>query len=375
MNRSNVPMASPVELRGSPFDRGRQQAERFPSSVGIVREAIEGRLRESASVLSRSHVRDYLDELQLWAEDNDAEIMEEISGISEGFGLETSEVFQYLSLALVNDLDADSSKARSVNEGCSAWAISHPIYGAIIAKNRDYRSEHRALQHVFLHRDPGWVSNEVLCVGSLGSPGNFSSGFNSHGLAVVDTASHTKSPGIGRHRYFLLTGLLVRCATVAEALNDIASVPHAGGGLLVLGDATGTIATVELGHQAVSVEIRRSGLVSRTNHFVTELMSPLNRPLSDLDTYDSERRLATIRDLLGDGSGVRDLADAANVLSDHGHGGGAALCRHGGQHLSETISAHVYATRTGEMWYADGNPCDAPWKRYGFRMGEMQERS
>lgn len=366
MNLLEVPTGSAVELNGSPFERGRQQAELFPSLVGRVQAAIKRRLQESASTLSRPSVRNYLHALRLWAEDNDVESMEEILGISEGFGLEASQVFDYLCLSLADDLDPDSVGVEITAEECTAWAVSHPTFGAIVAKNRDYHSEHRALQHVFHHRDPHWAGREVLCVGSLGSPGNFSSGFNSYGLAVADTASHTMSHGIGRHRYFLLTGLLVRCSTVAEALDDIASVPHAGGGLLVLGDATGTVATVELGHQAVTVEIRRSGWVGRTNHFTTELMSPFTRPSSESLARNSEARLVTLRDLTQDVGGVLGPTEVAQVLSDHGNAGGAALCRHGGEHLGETISAHIYATRLNEMWFADGNPCNAPWKRFGF---------
>ena len=104
-------------------------------------------------------------------------------------------------------------------------------------KNRDYRGEHGALQQVFRHRDPERGARVLLCVGSLGSPGAFSSGINSDGLAVADTQIGTRDHGIGWLRYFLMTALLRECGCVADALAFIAAVPHAGGGSLVLGDA------------------------------------------------------------------------------------------------------------------------------------------
>src|SRR5690606_20429418 len=143
----------------------------------------------------------------------------------------------------------------------------------VVAKNRDYRREHIAIQQLFQHGDPGWNGRSFLCVGSLGSPGNFSSGINSDGLAVADTNIATTDHGVGMHRYFLLTWLLERCADVAGALAAIRAMPHAGGGVLVMGDATGAVAAVELGHRAIGVEHAASGVVGRTNHFVSDAMA------------------------------------------------------------------------------------------------------
>src|SRR3546814_11080289 len=79
----------------------------------------------------------------------------------------------------------------------------------------------------------------MLCVGSLGAPGAYSSGMNSDGLALADTAVATTDHGVGWLRYFLLTRLLARHATVAAPLSALRGLAPAGGGSLVLAHAGG----------------------------------------------------------------------------------------------------------------------------------------
>ena len=353
-----------VDLSGTPHERGRQQAERCPDMVGAVRRAVDLRMAESGNALSAARVRDYLADLHRFHEAHDPEIMEEIKGIGTGFGIPAGRLFDYLMLSLVADLD----RAESGQEECTAFAASAEGGGAIVAKNRDYRREHAAIQRVFRHRDPEWGGREVLCVGSLGSPGNFSSGMNSAGFALADTATSTTAPGVGRHRYFLLTRLQSRCTTVAEALGEIAATAHAGGGVLVLGDATGCVATVELGSDRVALEIRREGWVGRTNHHVSDLREGRNRggDTTDARRRNSERRLVTMRGLLGAAPRRMTIEDAAGVLSYRGDTGGVPLCRQGGTDLSETLSASVYDTRRRRLRFADGYPSGGDWTTFSF---------
>ena len=96
-----------------------------------------------------------------------------------------------------------------------------------------------ALQRVFLHLDPARPDEDMFCVGTLGSPGAFSSGINAGGLALADTHVGTSAHGVGLLRYFLMTRLL-RPVQGRRGLAEIATLPHAGGGTMVLADATGT---------------------------------------------------------------------------------------------------------------------------------------
>jgi hypothetical protein len=42
-----------------------------------------------------------------------------------------------------------------------------------VVNNRDLRGEHVGQHRVMLHADPAWRGRELLCVGSLGSPGAY----------------------------------------------------------------------------------------------------------------------------------------------------------------------------------------------------------
>ena len=359
-----APAGCPVALCGTPRERGRQQAERCPDSVEEVRRAVDLRMSESADALSAAGVRAYLADLRRFHERHDPEIMEEIDGIGIGFGIPADRLFDYLMLSLVAGLD----RVESGREECTAFAVSAEGGGALVAKNRDYRREHAAIQRVFRHRDPGWGGREVICVGSLGSPGNFSSGMNSDGFALADTLTGTTAHGVGRHRYFLLTRLLVRCRTVAEALGEIAATSHAGGGTLVLGDATGCVAAVELGSDEVAMEVRQEGWVGRTNHHVAGPTAGRSRGRTTADARrrNSERRLLALRGLLGAAPRRMTPGDAAGVLSYRGDTGGEPLCRHGGVDLSETLSGSVYDTGRVRLRFADGYPSRGNWTTFSF---------
>lgn len=332
-------MSAPILLRGGPRERGRGQALACPDAAPAVRAAIRGRLaevpRDDAFLAAQREITARLA----------PEALEEIGGIAEGFGLHAAEVFDFLHLGCLADLAA----LRVEADGCTAFARD-----GLVAKNRDFRPEHAALQRIFLHEDPRWGGRRVLCLGSLGAPGAWSSGMNSDGLALADTAVATADHGPGMLRYSLMNRLLATCATVEEALGAIWAVPHAGGGALVLADRAGAAAAVELRHGRVDVE--QGACVARTNHFTA---APERLPAPD----HSGPRLTAVRAALG------QLRDARGVLAQHGD---ASLCRHAPD-PAPTLAAAVWDTRTGTALLALGAPCSTPFRRFDPAPGGWRE--
>jgi len=348
---------TPLRLSGSPYERGHQQADRSRDMTEAVRAAVLDRLAQIAGPLAQAKTRAWLDAQRAHSQRLYPEILEEIQGIADGFGLTAREIFDYLHASLVLD------PREPASDGCTVLAATMPEGGAVVAKNRDYRAEHVAIQRVFHHADPAWKGREIVCVGSLGSPGNFSSGMNSDGLAVADTHVSTTDHGVGMHRFFLLTWLLAHCVTVAEAAAAIRGMTHAGGGVLVLGDATGAVAAVELGHRAIAIETAARGRVGRTNHFVAAETAAACAAAGDsLGRANSIARLDCLRAFLDDGHPL-DPAAAATI---HAAGGAPALCRHGGDDLSNTISSHLYDTHARALFYSGDRPCHGAWHRHGF---------
>ena len=368
-----APAGTPLRLSGTAYARGRAQSAAAPDMLGFVRAAVAARMEETRAALAMPEARALIAGDRAYTEKHYPAILEEMQGICDGFGLSLDTLFAYMHCAVVSDL---GMMAERQPEGCTSFAVADPEHGAVVAKNRDYRPEHIPIQRVFHHSDPAWGAREVLCLGSLGSPGNFSSGINSDGLAVTDTNSRTTDHGVGMHRYFLLTWLLVHCASVDEALDRILGMPHVGGGLLILGDAAGTVAAVELGHRKVGHERKVRGRVGRANHFVTETMAAANlrAPDSEAQACHSDSRHPRLQELLAQAPTPFGLADAAEIASHHGAAGSAGFCRHGDPDLGNTISCALYATRPRSLTFTAGTPCQGDWRRFDLASAQAASR-
>jgi len=275
-------------------------------------------------------------------------------------GLEPVALLAYLHLGLLADLATD---------GCSAWSWGGtPVRGTVLVKNRDYRGEHAALQRVFLHRDPWRPGRAVLTVGSLGSPGAFSSGMNAQGLALVDTHVSTIDHGPGLLRYFLMTRLLWSCGSVEEALAMIADAPHAGGGTIVLADRSGACASVELGYRNHAIETRVPFTV-RTNHFLSQACAPFWLPSAkDPMAASSKGRLARLEAWLADRDEAPRLDEIASLMGSHAEGDREALCRHGEDGDARTISCAVFAPAERRLYFSPCEPCAGVWNSFDCRL-------
>lgn len=352
--------AQPIHLTGAPFERGRQQAELFPELIDTVRQAVLGRLEGVREDLEQPAIRQFLRQQWTFSELRAKECLEEMRGIASGFSLSPEDLLAYLHLGVVTDV----AQSAPHEDGCSAWAVSTPS-GGVLGKNRDFRSEHTALQRVFLHSDPAWNGRDILTVGSLGSPGAYSSGINSDGLAVADTQIGTRDHGVGMLRYFLMSVLLVSCTTVEEALQLIVQTVHVGGGSLVIADAAGGVASVELGHSGVSSRKAGKGWLGCTNHFVSAQLAGTQQGLPgaamDRSSHSRLKFLATT--LPGLSEDFR-LARAMTMMASHENLDSDGLCRHGEDGDAFTISASLYRCQPPSLDFCAGTPCSGGWLRY-----------
>jgi hypothetical protein len=351
-----------IELHGSALERGQQQALRRPDLVAQVRAAVLGRLRQLDTALARPGVAGFLHAQRGFLQLQDPPGFDESRGIAQGYGLVHDDLLAYLHANIVADLESGGEvSGPTASDGCTAWAHGAGS-AALVVKNRDYRGEHGVLQQVFLHRDSAWRQRTLLCVGSLGSPGAFSSGMNSDGLAVADTQIGSRDHGVGWLRYFLMTALLRACRDVAQALAFVRAVPHAGGGALVLGDRQGQVASVELGCHTPSQVTQSLQWVAQTNHCTDSALAlDVRLPVGD-PTDCTFARLEQVRAALSLAAGRLDLAQARRLMSSHRECGG--ICRHAHGETSRTLSCVVYDTRDTSLHMSHGNPCNAPWKRY-----------
>ncbi|HSG36681.1 MAG TPA: C45 family peptidase [Paracoccaceae bacterium] len=357
------PAADPMILSGGAWARGHGQSADSFADVARVREATIGRVQTArAEGLIDAHAEVYLRDQALFHAANDPSGMAELQGIADGFGLPDNDLFAHLHLGTLRDLKLG---AKLDGDGCSAWAVSDGPDGPIVVKNRDYSGLHLGIQRLTSHRGPDIKTGELICLGSLGSPAAYSSGINAKGLALADTQVSVAGHGVGWLRYFLMTRVLAISATVAEAVKFIKSVPHAGGGTLILADATGAVAAVELASRKVNIE--QSALVWRTNHFVSEdLASETLLPESDKIAGNSADRFAYLGRRLPDLT--PGIPQSIELMKSHRDAalGSAPLCQHDVSEASQTLSTAIYSCSLRSMAFSQGNPCTGQWQTCGM---------
>ncbi len=354
---------TPIDCSGTAEERGLAQAANATAAdMPEILAATVGRVATArADGVIDADAEAFLAAQYAFAQANDPQTLAELGGIAKGFELSERDLFAHLHLGTLRDL---KTGARLDSDGCSAWAVSDGPEGPMVVKNRDLSGPHKGVQSVARHSGPDISSGTMLCVGSFGSPGAYSSGMNAKGFVLVDTQVAVRTHRVGWLRYFLMTRLLATCATVAEACAFIGSTAHAGGGTLVLADASGDTAAVELG---VSGPVIHSGpVVWRTNHFVTpELAADTLYPDGDRIAANSRARFACLEHNLANQDWRSE--DAAHLMATHATDPlplAAPLCQHSEADACQTFSSAIYSCRVGSLMFSDGNPCAGKWRTF-----------
>jgi isopenicillin-N N-acyltransferase like protein len=354
--RPTEPFAGPI-VTGSPAERARATLAAFPERTAALAEA------------ARRSAGEPIDpDLARWVERSYA--------VLDHFFPEVAEYLEATADALDVDLMAMFTRShRKVvrqgfvltpgpndGDGCSTGAGRHADVGAWIVKNRDNNQESLERQIVVEHVDPAWGGRRAITVANLGGCMANSSGINSAGFAVVDTAVTVADTPPGIFRAFLLDGLLGRCTTVAEAIDIIESVPHLGG-TATFADATGAIATADLATDgAVVRHVPEGGTTCRTNHFDPEIVARGSAE-SDTARANSLARLATVGGVVRAARAApRPWPEFREWLCDRmlDHDGPGALCKHDPSGAL-TISTTVYSCSPPTMLTSMGPGCVSPW--------------
>lgn len=342
-------------LTGTAAQRGRGQAQ--AGRIEQVRAATIGRVAQArAEGVIDTAAEEYLRSQHVFHAHVDPEGLAELEGIAAGFGFDPAEMFAHLHLGTLRDLKGGAR----LDDGCSAWAVAAGPDGPLVVKNRDFSGTHLGIQTVARHEGPDVKTGALLCLGSLGSPGAYSSGINARGFALADTQVAVRHHRVGWLRYFLMTRLLARCATVDDAVRVLQAHPHAGGGTLIMADATGATAAVELG--AAGPQIIRGACVMRTNHYVTaELADDTLLPEGDCIASNSRQRFEFLAQELPQKSW--DRATARELMATHPEGG-APVCQHGAEDGTQTIASAIYSCAAPGLLLCAGSPCRAAWNAH-----------
>jgi len=278
-----------------------------------------------------------------------------LQGLAEGAGIRLE------SLYLMNSLEAFLSTlgdavASPTGEGlpevvpvpaaCSAAAVRGAKSASgepMIARNFDYLPLVQPYFCVRRTRPTGGRASVDLTVAPLVGAVD---GLNDAGLAITyDYGYSTDRSEPSGTLSMAISEALERCATVEEAARHIASRPRWGGGLLMLADASGDIASLELSNTRSALRRPEPGedTLVHSNKYSVEAMTEVQvaddarftergpKALRGKRVHDSaEKRAARIGELLAK-AGPLTPETLGAVMADHGPDGrpkGTSPCVH-----------------------------------------------
>ncbi len=353
-----------IALSGTHYEMGRQHGLQVVHLRPLIVEAIKARFAQIESDNPDEGFESLVREAVEMLQEVDRPILEMIRGQAEALELDFDVLLRYDLGSYLRDNLLTRQTANSASEGCTTWAAvgSATADGEpLLVKNRDYRPEHLPLQ-VLVTASPA-VGYRYIYGASAGSPGVFSSGMNEKGLAIADTYVCSTDIGPGLPDYSLMMHILEEHDTVRSALDYLGSVPRMGRHNLILADAGGDVAVVELGYHHLAVIKAWNGIVVNTNHFVSPSLkeSFVDRTLPPVKG-NSFHRYNLVRKELEAAHGSIDVAFAQRLMATHA-GPLASICRHlelGGQ--SATISTAIYQPARRTLRFCHGYPCQSPYQ-------------
>ena len=331
---------------------------RLAAALGRVTPPVTGALgRVGRQLMTRDFARLY------------PEHLERMIGIAEGGAVPVHRLFIGLMVELTLNRAAYTMPAPAA---CTALAVTGGRSAggeAIIAKNFDYPPASNAVH--LTRRSRPRATGRVASLEVTKAPlTGCHDGVNEHGLAVAYNYGHFRGRARARVSVSVLVQeLLETCRSVGEAIAALRDRPRSGGALLMLADAGGDIASVELAPDFFAV--RRGDALVHANHALTEEMAPRDVPheavlprwiwpaeLRGRRLHESsERRQERAEQLLEDLGAATD-EDLTRILADHGAAGRGddhTLCRHGPYH-STTCQVVLYPGRRA-MRVLVGSPC------------------
>ncbi len=293
-------------------------------------------------------------------------------GMAEGAGLRLNRVY------LMHALEPAVSSARGRTEvppflACSAVAVrgrASTTGGTIIARNFDYFPVVQPYQILRESRPRDGLRSLDFTVATMAGTID---GMNEGGLCITYNYAYTceeMRPSVPIS--MVIAETLAACSTVEEAVRRVSSHPRWGGGILMLADASGDIASLELSNTRSHVRRPRHGedVLFHTNTYSSPEMRAVEVSRGAVFSHRAhtalrgrrvlespERRSARLTELLAP---TKPLGpdDLTRILADHGPDGmpdSNTPCVHG--KARRTTASLQFFPKDRRMRVASTSPC------------------
>lgn len=302
----------------------------------------------------------------------DAELLAEIEGIAAGAGRGVDEMLtlnartEILPPSYPGDASQHWQQVQELNRGagipdwgeCTALAIQPPrsaTGGTLLAQNWDWLGMQRAAVILLRTREAEGAS--CLTFTEAGMLAKI--GLNAHGFGVclnlLRSRRDGERPGVPVH---VLLRALLKCRSVAEAIQLAASATHGASSNVLCADRGGEAASLELSPTGVEVVRPEDGVVCHTNHFLMPMGREAEVPR--WPTLSTEQRLARIESLSRAQRARIGIAELQAMLRDESEGQ-MSICRHPDPELPrearpETVASVIMELARGVMHVAPDVP-------------------
>jgi hypothetical protein len=296
-----------------------------------------------------------------------------LAGIAEGAGISPKAICLFNAL---EPLLSSVGGCTACPAACSAVAVRGRRSATgepMLARNFDYLPLVQPFYVVRESRPQGKLRSFEFTTAPLAGAVD---GMNEAGLCITYNYAFTLDEPVGPAAPISMTisETLEQCDTVEQAASRIMSKPRWGGGLLMLCDASGDIASLELSASRSNLRRPAPGedLLYHTNAFFSDHMRAVQIPWDALYTdraptplrgrrlhQSSERRDRRFAELLAQ-TEIFGVDDLGAVMSDHGPAGTAGddtPCVHGSYWY--TTASLQFLPRSRRMRVAYNTACQA----------------
>lgn len=357
-------------ISGTAFERGKQLGQLAKQQIIHNIETYKILFWEMAKVnwgAARAHSVQYIS----WIERYDAEILEEIRGISQGAQLD---LLDLIVLNARSEIITNLAGSDVPSDGCTSMAAVPELTAnqeMLLGQNWDWNNRIK----------PGMIVLEInqaprptiLMVTEAGIVGKI--GMNSAGVGVCLNFLGTSERVMGVPIHVVLRGIL-NSHTLPQAVGQVARLTRGTSANYLIAHKEGEVLDIETTPTNYDVLYPSEGWLVHANHFIGPRMIMIEDTARILSP-DSHLREGRASKLLSRYGNNVDTTAFKHIFSDHG-GSPDGICRHGETlppdlgrpMISSTVFSIIMNISQGTFKLAGGQPCTESYEKYGFSAAE-----
>lgn len=291
---------------------------------------------------------------------------EQLEGVAEGarVDLSTALFYMYLELSGVGETKFSVDACTAVGFQREATECGETV----MVKNMDFYND-----FAFMLTARKTVPDDGCAVfgNTAASYPGMIDGMNEHGLSVIYNFAYTTlKPTHYAPLSLAIQETLQSCKTTEEAVRHVTQAKRGGDALLMIGDANGTLKTVEISSTESAVREPQGPVLVNTNHYQTEEMKRIEVPQDAVYHDDaspdlrgtpvflaSKTRWNRVNELLAEAGNFSEER-IHRIMRDHGADAEPSrltICRH--DDLANTLYTLVYYPERRSIKVLYGNPC------------------